>query len=134
MGMNRFFQLFQLEANGTTLQRELVGGVATFLAMSYIMFVQPDVLSQAGMSSRAVMCATCLSAAFANILMGLLANYPVALAAGVGENFFFLYTPCGTEPLRTDCLCRQAGDRAWAGVSRSGLYLRRFICSAVMIM
>ncbi len=97
--MNRLARLFQLEASGTTVQRELLGGVTTFLAMSYIIFVQPGVLSQAGMSFRAVMCATCLSAAFASILMGLLANYPVALAPGMGENFFFVYTLCGAAPL-----------------------------------
>ncbi len=97
--MNRLSHLFQLEANGTTPRKELVGGVTTFLAMSYIIFVQPGVLSQAGMSFRAVMSATCLSAALASVLMGLLANYPVALAPGMGENFFFVYTLCGVAPL-----------------------------------
>lgn len=94
----RIAQLFQLEAHGTTLRREVLGGTTTFLAMSYIIFVQPGVLSQAGMDFRAVMCATSLAAALATLLMGLLANYPVALAPGMGENFFFVYTLCGLAP------------------------------------
>ena len=96
---NRISQYFQLEANGTTVQREVVGGITTFLAMSYIIFVQPGVLSQAGMDFRAVLCATCLAAALSTFLMGFAANYPVALAPGMGENFFFVYTLCGVAPL-----------------------------------
>jgi len=93
------FRYFQLEANGTTLQREVVGGVTTFLAMSYIIFVQPGVLSQAGMNFQSVLCASCLAAALSTFLMGLIANYPVALAPGMGENFFFVYTLCAAAPL-----------------------------------
>jgi len=70
------------------LQREVVGGITTFLAMSYIIFVQPGVLSQAGMNFQAVLSASCLAAALSTFLMGLIANYPVALAPGMGENFF----------------------------------------------
>jgi AGZA family xanthine/uracil permease-like MFS transporter len=95
----RIADFFQLEANGTTVRREVLGGVTTFLAMSYIIFVNPGVLSQAGMDFRAVMVATCLSAALATFLMGLLANYPVALAPGMGENFFFVFTLCAAAPL-----------------------------------
>ncbi len=92
-------RFFQLEAQGTTIRREVLGGVTTFLAMSYIIFVQPGVLSQAGMDFRAVMAATCLSSALATYLMGLVANYPVALAPGMGGNMFFVYTLCGVAPL-----------------------------------
>jgi AGZA family xanthine/uracil permease-like MFS transporter len=95
----RVAEFFQLESHGTTLQREMVGGVTTFLAMSYIIFVQPGVLSQAGMDFRAVMAATCLAAGLSTLLMGLFANYPVALAPGMGENFFFVYTVCAAAPL-----------------------------------
>jgi AGZA family xanthine/uracil permease-like MFS transporter len=95
----RISQFFQIEAHGTTLRREILGGVTTFLAMSYIIFVQPGVLSLAGMNFQAVLTATCLSAAAATLLMGLVANYPVALAPGMGENFFFVYTLCGAVPL-----------------------------------
>jgi adenine/guanine/hypoxanthine permease len=97
--MNHLTQFFQLQQRGTTVQREVLGGITTFLAMSYIIFVQPGVLSQAGMDFHAVMCATCLSAGVATLIMGLLANYPVALAPGMGENFFFVYTVCGVAPL-----------------------------------
>jgi adenine/guanine/hypoxanthine permease len=99
---------FQLEANGTTLQREVVGGITTFLAMSYIIFVQPGVLSQAGMDFQAVLPASCLAAAFSTFLMGLIANYPVALAPGMGENFFFVYTLCAAAPLGFGLTWQQA--------------------------
>jgi AGZA family xanthine/uracil permease-like MFS transporter len=101
-------QYFQLEANGTTLQREMVGGITTFLAMSYIIFVQPGVLSQAGMDFQAVLAASCLAAALSTFLMGLIANYPVALAPGMGENFFFVYTLCAAAPLGFGLTWQQA--------------------------
>lgn len=101
-------QYFQLEANGTTLQREVVGGITTFLAMSYIIFVQPGVLSQAGMNFQAVLSASCLAAALSTFLMGLIANYPVALAPGMGENFFFVYTLCAAAPLGFGLTWQQA--------------------------
>jgi AGZA family xanthine/uracil permease-like MFS transporter len=104
----RLNEIFQLEAHGTTLRREVTGGVTTYLAMSYIIFVQPGVLSQAGMDFRAVLYATCLSAALATFLMGFLANYPVALAPGMGENFFFVFTLCGAAPLGFGLTWQQA--------------------------
>lgn len=99
---------FQLEANGTTLQREVAGGVTTFLAMSYIIFVQPGVLSQAGMNFQAVLAASCLAAGLSTFLMGLIANYPIALAPGMGENFFFVYTLCAAAPLGFGLTWQQA--------------------------
>lgn len=90
------------------LGREVVGGITTFAALSYILFVQPAVLSQAGMDFQAVLLATCLSAAFATLLMGLLANYPVALAPGMGENFFFVYSLCAAPPLGFGLTWQQA--------------------------
>lgn len=82
---------FKFAENNTTLQREIYGGVTTFMTMAYIIFVQPVVLAAAGMDLEAVLVATCLASAFATILMGLLANYPIALAPGMGHNFFFTY-------------------------------------------
>jgi AGZA family xanthine/uracil permease-like MFS transporter len=83
-------RLFQLRERGTTVGAELRGGAVTFATMSYIVFVQPAVLSQnAGMDFGAVMVATCLSAALATLVMGLWANYPIAEAPLMGENFFF---------------------------------------------
>lgn len=85
-------RLFGLRENGTTVRTELRAGLVTFLTMSYIIFIQPAILSQAGMDFGAVMAATCISAAAATIMMGLVANYPIALAPGMGENFFFAFT------------------------------------------
>ena len=86
----------------------MIGGITTFLAMSYIIFVNPGVLSQAGMDFRAVLYATCLASALATFLMGLLANYPVALAPGMGENFLFVFTLCGAVPLGFGLTWQQA--------------------------
>lgn len=96
--MTPIANFFKLQDHGTTIQREVLGGITTFLAMSYIIFVQPGVLSVSGMNFQAVLSATCLAAAVATLLMGLAANYPVALAPGMGENFFFAYTLCGAVP------------------------------------
>ena len=85
-------RLFHLRESGTTVRIELRAGLATFLTMSYIIFVQPAILSQAGMDFGAVMAATCISSAVAIFIMGVLANYPIALAPGMGQNFFFTFT------------------------------------------
>lgn len=81
---------FRLDEFGTTVGRELCAGLVTFMTMSYIIFLQPQILSSCGMDFGAVMLGLCVASAFASILMGLLANYPIALAPGMGENFFFL--------------------------------------------
>ena len=86
--------MFDIRARGSSVQREILGGLTTFMAMSYILFVQPAVLSAAGMDPGGVFMATCMSAAGACVLMGLLANYPIALAPGMGENFYFV-SICG---------------------------------------
>lgn len=83
--------LFALRARGTTVWREVVAGFTTFMAMSYVLFVNPAMLAQAGMDHGAVFVATCLAAALGCLLMGLLANLPVALAPGMGLNAFFTY-------------------------------------------
>src|SRR5437762_552921 len=83
---------FALAANGTNVRTEALAGVTTFLTMAYIIFVQPAVLSAAGMDFGAVLTATCLATAFATILMALLANYPIAVAPAMGHNFFFAYS------------------------------------------
>ena len=87
-----FEKIFKLSENKTSIKTELNAGTTTFLTMSYIIFVQPAILSQGGMDFGAVMVATCLSAAIASIFMGFIANYPIALAPGMGENFFFTFT------------------------------------------
>jgi len=87
--------MFDIQARGSTVGRELLGGITTFMAMSYILFVQPPLLGQAGMDSGGVFMATCIASAVACLLMGLFANYPIALAPGMGENFFFVFVLCG---------------------------------------
>ncbi len=84
--------LFHLNERGTTWQREILGGTTTFMTMGYIIFVQSTILQAAGMDPGAVMVATCLASALATFCMGLLANYPIALAPGMGHNVFFSYT------------------------------------------
>ena len=85
-------KLFRLKENGTTVQTEIIAGATTFLSMAYIIFFQPALLSQAGMDFGSVMMATCLSSAVACLVMAFLANYPIALAPGMGENFYFVFT------------------------------------------
>ncbi len=92
MRMHVLERHFELAAHGTTVRTEALAGVTTFLAMAYIIFVQPAVLGAAGMDLGAVLVATCLSTAFATTLMALLANYPIAVAPAMGHNFFFAYT------------------------------------------
>lgn len=82
---------FDLASRGTTVPRELNAGLTTFLAMAYITVVNPLILSDAGMDFGAVFVATCTAAAFGCLVMGLLANYPVGLAPGMGQNAFFTY-------------------------------------------
>jgi len=95
--MRKFLERsFQLEKNKTNFRLELVGGVTTFMTMSYIIFVQPAILAVTGMDKGAVMVATCLSSALATLLMGLLAKYPIALAPAMGHNIFFAVIVCGT--------------------------------------
>ncbi|MFC1650620.1 NCS2 family permease [Candidatus Latescibacterota bacterium] len=85
-------KIFKLKENNTTVKTEIIAGSTTFLSMAYIIFVQPSVLSLAGMDFDSVMMATCLSSAIACMIMAFLANYPIALAPGMGENFYFTFT------------------------------------------
>ncbi len=84
-------KIFQIKQNQSTVKIEVLAGVTTFLAMSYIVFVNPSLLSLTGMDKGAVFVATCLAAAFGSALMGLLANYPIALAPGMALNTYFTY-------------------------------------------
>ncbi len=89
--MERFFKLKQ---NGTTFGREIIAGLTTFFAMSYIIAVNPSILSEAGMEWGAVFLATIISAVIGTLIMGLVANVPYAQAPGMGLNAFFVYTVC----------------------------------------
>jgi AGZA family xanthine/uracil permease-like MFS transporter len=85
-------KLFGLKAHGTNVRTEALAGATTFLTMAYIIVVNPAILGEAGLPVAAVAAATCLSAGIASIMMGLFANYPLALAPGMGLNAYFSYT------------------------------------------
>lgn len=87
-------KLFKLSENKTTFRTELLAGVTTFLTMCYIIIVNPIILSETGMDYGAVFVATCLAAAIGCLVMGLIANYPIALAPGMGLNAYFTYSVC----------------------------------------
>ncbi|WP_128000867.1 NCS2 family permease [Piscinibacter defluvii] len=89
--MQALEKFFKLEEHGTTVRTELVAGLTTFLTMAYIVFVNPAILGDAGMPRDAVFVATCLIAALGTLIMGLFANYPIALAPGMGLNAYFAY-------------------------------------------
>src|SRR5580692_5483317 len=83
---------FEFHALGATWKTEILAGFTTFMTMAYIVFVNPSILRETGMPFAAVFAATCISAAFGTILMGIVARYPLALAPGMGLNAYFTYT------------------------------------------
>ena len=87
-------RLFKLSENKTTFRTEVLAGVTTFLTMCYIIIVNPMILSETGMDHGAVFVATCLAAAIGCLVMGIIANYPIALAPGMGLNAYFTYSVC----------------------------------------
>ncbi len=87
-----FERVFHLSTNHTTVRRELLGGLTTFMTMAYVVVVNPQILSQAGMPVEGVLFATCISAALATLVMGVWANYPIALAPGMSLNAYFTYS------------------------------------------
>jgi AGZA family xanthine/uracil permease-like MFS transporter len=89
-------KLFKLKENNTDIKTEVVAGVTTFMTMAYILAVNPSILSASGMDSQAILMATALASFIGTLAMALLANYPFALAPGLGLNAYFAYTVCGT--------------------------------------
>ena len=85
-------RLFKLESHGTNPKKELIAGLTTFVTMAYIILVNPQIMSAAGMDPGASFVGTCIAAAFACFVMGLYANWPVGLAPGMGLNAFFTFT------------------------------------------
>src|SRR6266702_2394006 len=102
---------FRLSESHTTIRTEILAGVTTFMTMSYIIFVQPAVLSTTGMDFQAVLASTCIVSAIGCFLMALLANYPIAVAPAMGHNFFFAFYGRGDDALHV------------AGRPRRGVYL-----------
>src|SRR5512140_1403844 len=88
-------RLFHVRARQSDVRTEIIGGTTTFVTLSYIIVVQPAVLATTGMDAGAVMTATCLASAFATLLMGLWANYPIAVAPAMGHNFYFAFMVAG---------------------------------------
>ena len=86
---------FHLRENGTTVKTEVLGGLTTFVTMAYILAVNPQILSASGMDKNAVLMATAIAAFIGTLFMALVANYPLALAPGLGLNAYFAYTVCG---------------------------------------
>ena len=87
--MKKLERYFEFQELGTNWRTEILAGLTTFLTMAYIIFVNPTMLHEAGMPLAAVTAATCVSAAFASLLMGVFARYPIALAPGMGINAYF---------------------------------------------
>ncbi len=87
---------FKLKENGTDVKTEVIAGITTFMAMAYILAVNPNILSASGMNPQAILIATALSAFIGTMCMALMANYPFALAPGLGLNAYFAYTVCGS--------------------------------------
>ena len=87
--------IFKLKDNNTTIKKELLAGFTTFITMSYIIFVNPQIMAGSGMDQGAIFVGTCLAAAIACFMMGFLANWPIGLAPGMGLNAFFTYTVVG---------------------------------------
>ena len=88
-------KLFKLKENNTNVKSEVIGGITTFMTMAYILAVNPQILSASGMDSQAILMATAISAFIGTLVMALMANYPFALAPGLGLNAYFAYTVCG---------------------------------------
>ena len=94
--MNKLEKLFRIKERGSSIRTEVIAGITTFLAMAYILAVNPSYLSAAGIPVGAAFSATAISAGIATLCMAFFANYPVALASGMGLNAFFAFTVCGT--------------------------------------
>lgn len=125
-----FERFFRLSESGTTLRTEVLAGLTTFLTMAYIIVVQPRVLAQTpgmetGMDRDAVLLATCLSAALATAIMGIVARYPIALAPGMGQNFLFLAV--------TAHLAQRGYAEAWR-VALGVVFLSGLVCVALSLL
>ncbi|MGG7099028.1 NCS2 family permease [Clostridium sardiniense] len=93
--MNFISKYFNFEKRGASFKGEIIGGLTTFITMSYVLFVNPDILGAAGMNKSSVFVATALAAAVGTLIMGIYAKFPMALAPGMGLNAFFAFTVCG---------------------------------------
>ena len=93
--MEKMEKIFKIKERGSNVRTEIIAGITTFLAMAYILAVNPGYMEAAGIPKAAAFSATAISAGIATLCMAFFANYPVALASGMGLNAFFAYTVCG---------------------------------------
>jgi AGZA family xanthine/uracil permease-like MFS transporter len=126
-----FERLFHLSANHTTIRTEVMAGVTTFLTMAYIIFVQPAVLSAAGMDSGAVLVATCIGSAIGTLLMAFLANYPIAVAPAMGHNFFFAFTVCVAMNVPWQIALGAVAIAGLLFIATAGIGLRETLVTAI---
>jgi AGZA family xanthine/uracil permease-like MFS transporter len=124
-------RFFRLTDHGTTVRREIGAGITTFLTMAYIIFVQPAVLSAAGMDFGAVLVATCLASGLATLLMALLANYPIAVAPAMGHNFFFAYTVCVAMQVPWTIALGAVAVAGLLFIATAGIGLREHLITAI---
>jgi len=110
-------RLFRLREHQTDVRTEILAGVTTFLTMAYIIFVNPTILGDAGMPKDAVFVATCVAAALGTLIMGFYANYPIAMAPGMGLNAYFAYTVVkgmGLPGRRRSARCSSPACSSWS--------------------
>ena len=124
-------RFFQLTEHHTTVRTEVVAGITTFVTMAYIIFVQPTVLSAAGMDFGAVLVATCLASAIATLMMGLLANYPIAVAPAMGHNFFFAFTVVAATGVRWQTALGAVAVAGVIFILTAGIGLRERLIPAI---
>jgi AGZA family xanthine/uracil permease-like MFS transporter len=124
-------RFFRLTEHRTTVRTEVVAGVTTFLTMAYIIFVQPTVLSAAGMDFGAVLVATCLASGIATLMMGLFANYPIAVAPAMGHNFFFAFTVVVATGVRWQTALGAVAVAGLIFILTAGIGLRERLIQAI---
>ena len=108
---NLLEKVFKLSEHGTNVKTEIIAGITTFMTMAYILAVNPSVLSAAGMDPTAVLLATCIASFIGTLCMGLTANLPFVLSAGMGLNAYLAYTVVGVMGYQTDRQIRKIIQR-----------------------
>jgi adenine/guanine/hypoxanthine permease len=124
-------RLFHLSAHRTSVRTEIIAGITTFLTMAYIIFVQPTVLGAAGMNFGAVLVATCVASALATLLMGVLANYPIAVAPAMGHNFFFAFNVVAAMHVPWQIALGAVAIAGLVFIATAGIGLRERVITAI---
>jgi len=122
---------FELAAHDTTPRTEILAGVTTFVTLAYILFVQPALLSSVGLDFGGVFFATCLTSAFATLLMAGLANYPIAVAPAMGHNFYFAFTVVGARGVPWEIALGGVAVAGLLFVATAGIGVREKLITAM---